>query len=112
MNYLVLLCQQVIDFFRLVADAAQRPTSARIIVYSSAVVMAELHQDKIAGLELSNYFIPKSLGHKGTATTSAASAVFDMDFGLVKIVCYRIAPAQKPLPRILHRGIANDKKRR
>ena len=59
----------------------------------AAVVVGELHQDKIAGLHIGEDLVPDALGQISAAAATAARAVFDLDFVGVKPIRQRRAPA-------------------
>ena len=73
------------NFLGFLAVALDRGSRARTgIVTAAAVVVAELHQDEVAGLELVGDFLPKAFGDVGAAGAAAEGAVDDIDFGGVE----------------------------
>jgi hypothetical protein len=70
--------------------------------------VAELHQDKVAGLEFGEHLIPKALGHESPAAPAAAGTVIDLDSRLIKKSADRIPPTLQTLARISDSGIADD----
>jgi hypothetical protein len=71
--------------------------------------VAELHQDKVTGLEFSEHLIPKALGYESPAAPAAAGTVIDLDSRLIKEAADRVAPTLQTFAGISDCRIADDK---
>ena len=82
------------------------------IADASAVVGAELDDDKIAGFERVRHFLPAALGEKCPRTAPGDGVVDDIDFVRVEIRCDALAPApMSGAAAAAHGRIADDVKR-
>ena len=117
---LVLPRDDIVDFHRLIAQPGQRTARAHffprhrgILVDRAAVVVAELDEDVVAGLQFGQQLLPQALADVGAATASAARAVGDVDLGRVEIVRKRHAPTLGWIAVVLRGGrVARDEDRR
>src|SRR5262245_15154586 len=104
-----LVGDRILSLLGFIADAAQRTTR-------TVVVMAKLHQDKVARLEYREYVVPVALRDKTACAGAADSSVYDIDLGGIEGGRERISPAKLPVvsvaAAISHGGVADQKQRR
>src|SRR5262249_50069697 len=89
----VLFSDRIIDFARLFADSAQRSARAIFVVERAAVIVAELHDHKIARFELIENRLPAAFRKKSAAAASAQCAVGDLDFFEIEIRSQHVTPS-------------------
>src|SRR5882724_2097954 len=108
------LREQVIDFFRLVAEALYRAARAGGVVKGRAIVVAELNHDEVAGFDQGQGLLPKSLRQIGATAEPANGAIDDVDSCRVEKGRERFAPAPLALCAVpltvSDGGIADQKK--
>jgi hypothetical protein len=80
------------EFLRLVAEAGKRAAGA-VFVGRAAVVVTELDEDDIAGLQVIQNAVPQSLGEEGPAAAAGAGTVDDIDPGDVEVIGEWVRPA-------------------
>ena len=103
--------EEIVDFLRLVAEAADRTAGARGVVDRAGVVVAELNQHGVAGLHALEEFVPQPLGDEGAAAAAATGAIRDIDFFEIEIRRKRHAPAGGGGAAVGRGGVAGDPER-
>lgn len=91
-----------------VADAAEGAAGAFGVVGCDGVVVAELHENEVAGLCLFEDVGPAVFGAEGSAAASADGAVVDDDFVEVEVLCDDFAPADAVVVAVFDGGVADD----
>ena len=113
-HHLVLLRQQVVNFFRLLANAFDGAACAGSIVERAVVIMTELHHHEVALPDHRKYPPPLAC-IIGAAARAADGAVDHVEFFLVKMAANIITPtplaAGTVAATVAHGGIADEKKR-
>src|SRR5579862_5258977 len=97
------------EYLSIVADARQVSARGRL-VRNSAIVVAKLDQNVVAGLHVCQEFVPQTLLEIGSGATAGAGTVFHVYSGCVEVAGKGIAPTLTI--GIARRGIAGDKNSR
>src|SRR5437867_4463424 len=92
--------QHVVDLFDLFTVPFDRGPGAEIVVDRAAVVMAKLHDDVIAALELRQNPRPL-IAPECSAARAAQGTILDIDLLQIEIRSDRIAPAPLPVPAVV-----------
>src|SRR5947209_19952785 len=74
--------------------------------------MAELDQDKVAPLHLTENFFPPPFGYKRSAAASTARSIENVDLVSIKVADERISPTLRAISIVVGGRIADDEKRR
>src|SRR5262249_10025275 len=98
-----------------IPDALQRGAGAAR-VERTAVVVAELHEDEVAGLHLGEDLVPQPLGLVRPAAAAAAGPVLDADLRAIKEGADAISPRPQPAralaAAVVHRRLADEEQGR
>src|SRR5437773_4097637 len=100
MDHFLLLRDRIVDLTAFIAGALQAAARTRGIIRRTTIIVSELHDHKIAGLEHGQYAIPVALGHIRAAAEAAHRAVHHIDLLRVEVVDQRLTPSPLPVAAV------------
>src|SRR6185295_13853705 len=104
-----------LPFFRyllsLIARSFERGPALRI-AEATSIIMPELHQHIISGMDILEHFLPKTLRQKNPAAATRQGAIFHLDPARVKEGRNRSSPTDLSGGVVLHGGITNEEQMR